>query len=111
MLQCFLPLRRVLGAEYKRLSISSIGVFAAMPKNPLRRLSVALRLSKAYQPAESSTTPTTSTSLSLFLNHSKAAFLKDVKEDRAKAAGWTMVMGNEAGGACVRFPHDLAVFF
>jgi len=78
-----------------------------MPKNPLRRLSVALRLSEAYQPAETPMTPTTSTSLNLFLSHSKAAFLKDVKEDREKAAGWTVVMGNEAGGACVLSPHDL----
>lgn len=69
-----------------------------MPKNPLRRLSVALRLTEAYRPAETALTPTTSTSLSLFLSNSKAAFLKDVKEDRTKAAGWTVVMGNEAGG-------------
>lgn len=76
----------------------SIGAFPAMPKNPLRRLSVALRLTEAYRPAETALTPTTSTSLSLFLSNSKAAFLKDVKEDRTKAAGWTVVMGNEAGG-------------
>ena len=97
-----LPLRRVLGPEYKRASILlvavSIGTFSAMPKNPLRRLSVALRLTEAYRPAETALTPTTTTSLSLFLSNSKAAFLKDVKEDRAKAAGWTVVMGNEAGG-------------
>ncbi|KAF8902587.1 hypothetical protein CPB84DRAFT_1814892 [Gymnopilus junonius] len=70
-----------------------------MPRNPLRRLSVALRLTEAYQPAvQAPPTPTTATSINLFLNSSKANFLKDVKEDPAKAAEtWTVVMGNEAG--------------
>jgi hypothetical protein len=89
------------------LVAASIGAFSAMPKNPLRRLSVALRLTEAYQPAETASTPTTS--LSLFLSNSKAAFLKDVKEDRAKAAGWTVVMGNEAGGTF--FLLTIQIFF
>ncbi|KAF8964780.1 hypothetical protein BDZ97DRAFT_1814442 [Flammula alnicola] len=69
-----------------------------MPKSgPLRRLSVALRLTEAYLPAQVPNIPTTATSLSLFLSTSKAEYLKDIKEDRKKAAGWTVVMGNEAG--------------
>ena len=70
-----------------------------MAKSALRRLSVALRLTEAYQPAQSSATPTTSTSISKFLSNAKESYLKDVKEDREKAAAnWTVVMGNEAGG-------------
>lgn len=71
-----------------------------MPRNPLRRLSVALRLTEAYQPSgQAPPTPTSSTSLSTFLRNAKSNFLKDVKEDPAKAAeAWTVVMGNEAGG-------------
>jgi len=70
-----------------------------MIKNsPLRRLSVALKLREAFeppQPVRSADAP----SISKFLNAAKESFLKDVKEDPAKAAGhWTVVMGNEAAG-------------
>ncbi|KDR77210.1 hypothetical protein GALMADRAFT_139222 [Galerina marginata CBS 339.88] len=74
-------------------------------QSPLRRLSVALGLTEAYKPADG--TPTSPTpgnagaataSLSAFLSSAKESFLKDVQEDRAKAAEkWTVVMGNEAG--------------
>jgi exopolyphosphatase len=69
-----------------------------MTKNsPLRRLSVALKLRQAFDPPQ----PVTSAdapSISQFLRAAKDSFLKDVKEDPAKAAGqWTVVMGNEAG--------------
>ncbi|PPQ86415.1 hypothetical protein CVT25_003537 [Psilocybe cyanescens] len=67
-------------------------------RSPLRRLSVALRLAEAYQPPDAPAVAlTTTTSLSLFLINAKANFLKDVKEDEAKAADWIVVMGNEAG--------------
>lgn len=70
-----------------------------MPTNPLRRLSVALRLAEAYQPAQIPTTP--SSTLSVYLANAKDKFLKDIKEDPKKGAGWTVVMGNEAGGMTV----------
>lgn len=69
----------------------------AMP-GALRRLSVALRLTEAYTPAFTTVVPTNATSLSLFLKTAKEGYLKDVNESRAKAAAWTVVMGNEAGG-------------
>ncbi|KAJ3503387.1 hypothetical protein NLJ89_g8455 [Agrocybe chaxingu] len=67
-------------------------------KNPLRRLSVALRLTEAYQPAQSPDSMMNAPSLNQFLTDAKASYLKDVKEDPTKAAAWTVVMGNEAGG-------------
>ncbi|CAA7268804.1 unnamed protein product [Cyclocybe aegerita] len=66
-------------------------------KNPLRRLSVALRLTEAYQPAQSPDSVMNGPSLNQFLTGAKASYLKDVKEDPTKAAAWTVVMGNEAG--------------
>lgn len=71
-----------------------------MPANPLRRLSVVLGLAEAYEPAVKPVVPpTTATSLKLFLETSKANYLKDVQEDPTKAAEkWIVVMGNEAGG-------------
>ncbi|KAF8153165.1 hypothetical protein B0H34DRAFT_662612 [Crassisporium funariophilum] len=68
-----------------------------MPRSALRRLSVALRLTEAYQPAETPTTPTTSSSLYHYLSNAKTRYLNDIKEDVQKGAGWTIVMGNEAG--------------
>lgn len=80
----------------------------AMP-GALRRLSVALRLTEAYTPAYTSVIPTNAASLSLFLKNAKDGYLKDVKEDHAKAAAWTVVMGNEAGGECVLIACGLAM--
>lgn len=37
--------------------------------------------------------------------------MKDVKEDRAKAAGWTVVMGNEAGGTFFLLTMQVFVFY
>ena len=78
-----------------------------MTKNsPLRRLSVALKLRQAFdppQPVASADAP----SISQFLRAAKESFLRDVKEDPAKAAGqWTVVMGNEAGGKFIFFIGD-----
>ena len=75
-----------------------------MPKNsPLRRLSVALRLSEAYPPTQLlPPTPLSRSSLSAYLSNAKDNYLKDIKEDPKKGAGWTVVMGNEAGGMIVR---------
>lgn len=72
-------------------------------KNPLRRLSVALRLTEAYQPAQIPTTPTSRSSLSVYLANAKGDYLKDIKEDPKKGARWTVVMGNEAGGTSTLF--------
>ena len=71
-----------------------------MPSNsPLRRLSVALRLSEAYPPTQIlPPTPSSRSSLSTYLANAKDSYLKDLKEDPKKGAGWTVVMGNEAGG-------------
>ena len=73
-----------------------------MTKNPLRRLSVVLKLREAYsEPVQ--TTPD-GPSISKFLTAAKTSFLKDVKEDATKAADhWTVVMGNEAGGLSYYF--------
>jgi exopolyphosphatase len=77
-----------------------------MPNNngPLRRLSVALRLSEAYPPTQIlPPTPSSRSSLSAYLTNVKDSYLKDIKEDPKKGAGWTVVMGNEAGGIIVLF--------
>ena len=79
-----------------------------MPNNrplaPLRRLSVVLRLSEAYSPTQVlPPTPSSRSSLSAYLANVKNSYLKDIKEDPKKGAGWTVVMGNEAGGMIVRF--------
>ena len=99
---------RVLGTPSYKLSALLLGLAAGvgtrligstMPKkNPLRRLSVALRLSEAYQPPQVANTILNEASLSTFLSSAKASYLKDLKEDAAKGANWTVVMGNEAGG-------------
>ncbi len=65
-----------------------------MTRNPLRRLSVVLKLKEAY-PEPVQTTPD-GPSISKFLAAAKTSFLKDVKEGAADH--WTVVMGNEAGG-------------
>jgi exopolyphosphatase len=79
-----------------------------MPNNrplaPLRRLSVVLRLSEAYSPTHVlPPTPSSRSPLSAYLANVKASYLKDIKEDPKKGAGWTVVMGNEAGGMIVCF--------
>ncbi|KAF8803376.1 exopolyphosphatase [Phlegmacium glaucopus] len=66
-------------------------------KNPLRRLSVALRLTEAYEPTHIPASSSSRSSLSVYLANAKANYLKDIKEDPKKGAGWTVVMGNEAG--------------
>ena len=65
---------------------------------PLRRLSVALGLTKAYNPEDCPpndlrTHSAITADLSDFLVASKASYLKD-----PNAGDWTVVMGNEAGG-------------
>ena len=65
---------------------------------PLRRLSVALGLTKAYNPEDCPpndlrTHSAITADLSDFLVASKASYLKD-----PSAGDWTVVMGNEAGG-------------
>jgi hypothetical protein len=65
---------------------------------PLRRLSVALGLTKAYFPEDCPpndlrTHSAITAGLSDFLVASKASYLKD-----PSAGDWTVVMGNEAGG-------------
>ena len=99
-----LPLKRVLGSQvYKpdprTISASTVRQPTLMPtRNPLRRLSVALRLTEAYTPAQIPTTPSSNSSLSTYLVNAKNNYLKDIKEDPKKGAAWTVVMGNEAGG-------------
>ena len=68
-----------------------------MPRNTLRRLSVALKLTDAYFPP-TEPMPSSSPGLSQFLATSKTDFLKDITDSPAKGAEWTVVMGNEAGG-------------
>lgn len=68
-----------------------------MARNPLRRLSVALRLTEAYPPTQIPPTPTSRSSLSSYLVNVKDSYLKDIREDPKKGAEWTVVMGNEAG--------------
>jgi len=68
-----------------------------MTRNPLRRLSVVLKLKEAY--SEPVQTIPDGPSLSKFLTAAKTSFLKDVKDDATRASDhWTVVMGNEAGG-------------
>ena len=101
-------LQRVLGPKIYKLTLlleilpssftSSIRLRVIMSRNPLRRLSVALRLSEAYPPTQIPLTPTSRSSVSAFLANVKDNYLKDIKEDSKKGAEWTVVMGNEAGG-------------
>lgn len=76
-----------------------------MPNSsPLRRLSVVLRLSEAYPSTQIlPPTPSSRSSLSAYLANAKDSYLKDIKEDPKKGAGWTVVMGNEAGGMIVTY--------
>jgi len=68
-------------------------------RNPLRRLSIALKLRGPGAVSEPIQTTPVGPSISKFLTDVKTSFLNDVKEDAAKAAkNWTVVMGNEAGG-------------
>lgn len=69
--------------------------------SPLRRLSVALKLTEAYPPTQIPLTPTSRSSLSTYLANAKDKYLKDIREDPKKGAEWTVVMGNEAGGMLV----------
>lgn len=62
--------------------------------NPLRRLSLALKLAKPYQPHAAPD----ATTLAQFLTTTKAKYLSDVRETPGKGGEWTVVMGNEAGG-------------
>jgi exopolyphosphatase len=70
-----------------------------LARNPLRRLSVALKLRGPGALSEPIQTTPDGPSISKFLADVKRSFLHDVKEDAANAANhWTVVMGNEAGG-------------
>jgi exopolyphosphatase len=60
----------------------------------LRRLSLALKITKPYQPH---TAPDAAT-LAQFLKTTKAKYLADIRQTPGKGAEWTVVMGNEAGG-------------
>jgi hypothetical protein len=92
------PIAKVFAAEASA-RIRNL-IYRSMPprKSPFRRLSVALRFTEANMPAQVPHISTPANSLGLFLSTSKAAFLRDAKEGGSKAAGWTVVMGNEAGG-------------
>jgi exopolyphosphatase len=61
---------------------------------PLRRISLALRLSKPYQ---THSTPKPD-NLARFLSESKEKYLNDVRATPGRGGEWTVVMGNEAGG-------------
>ena len=90
-----------------RILVSTLTTWrlVVMPNNsPLRRLSVALRLTEAYPPTQIlPPTPSSRSSLSTYLANAKDKYLKDIKEDPKKGAEWTVVMGNEAGGMIVCF--------
>ena len=43
-------------------------------------------------------------SLRIFLSEQKRKFLDDVRSANNSAQDWIVVMGNEAGGPCVRIP-------
>ena len=60
-------------------------------------------MSGAYPPTQILLpTPSSRSSLSEYLANVKDSYLKDIKEDPKKGAGWTVVMGNEAGGMIIR---------
>ncbi|KAF9467710.1 hypothetical protein BDZ94DRAFT_1280301 [Collybia nuda] len=61
--------------------------------NPLRRLSLALKLTKPYHPHAAPD----ATTLAQFLTTTKAKYLSDIRETPGKGGEWTVVMGNEAG--------------
>ena len=84
-----------------------------MTKNsPLCRLSVALKLRETFEPPQSVRSADALSLISKFLHAAKESFLKDVKEDPAKAAGhWTVVMGNEAAGKySISIQLEIALF-
>lgn len=59
----------------------------------LRRLSLALKVAKPYQPHSAPQADT----LARFLSESKAKYLDDVRATPGRGGEWTVVMGNEAG--------------
>jgi exopolyphosphatase len=72
-----------------------------MRSTPLRRLSLALKISKPYQPHSAPKADT----LARFLSESKQKYLDDIRATPERGGDWTVVMGNEAGG--MRFNPSL----
>lgn len=68
--------------------------------NPIRRLSVALKITKSFKSAASSpvAAPDQNLPLAEFLVSAKERYINAINETPSKAGEWTVVMGNEAGG-------------
>ena len=62
----------------------------------IRRISVALGVNKVSETQDDA--PTT---LSQFLSASKERYLSDIRGSPSRGGEWTVVMGNEAGGAYI----------
>lgn len=73
-----------------------------MSRNPLKRLSIALKFSSNGSAAVSSSNPPPiipeTHTLSEFLTSTKANYLRDIKDENVGGGEWTVSMGNEAGG-------------
>jgi hypothetical protein len=77
---------------------TDVDVAFVMPSyTTLRRLSLALKITKPYQPHS---VPKADT-LARFLSESKEKYLNDVRTTPGRGGEWTVVMGNEAGGMCL----------
>jgi len=102
VLAMMIPLPHSLLYKALCISVHTSAPMAAVSR-PLRRLSVALGLTKAYYPEDCPpndrrTHSAITADLSDFLVASKASYLKD-----PSAGDWTVVMGNEAGGTSLLF--------
>ena len=95
---CLIPFPRLLHRRFVFQCTRAHRIHPMSAVRPLRRLSVALGLTKAYNPEDCPpndlrTHSAITADLSDFLVASKASYLKD-----PSAGDWTVVMGNEAGG-------------
>ncbi|KAF4603156.1 Exopolyphosphatase [Pleurotus pulmonarius] len=100
----------MLGALYNLRSFSlplhrtpvSRYLFSTMSRNPLKRLSMALKFSSngnaaaVSSPNPPPTIPETHTLLE-FLTSAKTSYLRDIKDPNVGGGEWTVSMGNEAG--------------
>lgn len=75
---------------------TNVGEAFVMPSyySPLRRLSLALKIIRPYQPHGAPNTE----NLARFLSETKNKYLQDVHATPGRGGEWTVVMGNEAGG-------------
>lgn len=86
-----LSYENILLANFAKCIISTLAVMSSS----IRRLSTALKLTKAYKPYAA---PDVNT-FAAYLTSSKEKYLADVRSEPSRGQEWTVAIGNEAGGA------------